>query len=328
MYGGYVHPRDVVDFESRWLRFEFTPEELQAAQDRQSQWQANALASAQADALAQASNAEQNSTSTVTSSATSSNASATQTIDPSGSTAVATTAKPVGVETAASSPLVPVVSPNTAPPAPDLRDARLDAALKTRLATPLVVRVQILVDRDLAERMPNWLDYSQQLTQAANNSLGPQLGMRLDLVGISRLHGNLATDDFDAIVGAKTLIDPDLQIALSAKSWHVGEAPAFGKWPALPGQSNAASMVLPSTAGAHLPHLWPLLFGVGRAMGAAAPLVQTEPSWMSPQFIAPTAGEAAVWPLDFASRSAILSRKDLSFEHLGPDTGGKGQQAP
>ncbi len=196
----------------------------------------------------------------------------------------------------------------------------LEGDLAARLALPVTVGIEVLVDQELIDAHPDWIDYVQRTVSEASQIYQTQFGITLDLVGVGRWP--VAT----AGMGADALLD-DLR-ARPRQSGQVlvgftgrpldGSTSGRSETPTADSPFNGARAVVYAIPGNQRQHLRTLLHELGHLFGALDVVDPDDPayaagSWMS---YSRMRDRVAPW-IDAENRRRILERKDRPFR---PDT--------
>lgn len=184
--------------------------------------------------------------------------------------------------------------------------------LQYRLSELLKVRVKLVVDAELLDRRPDWIDYAQRHVAWASPLLERQLGVQLDLRGVvawPRAWSN--GQDALAALNQVSREDVDLVLALGGRS--VATPKQIDVGPAL-GFSHAPAAFAFANPGSRAPHLRSLLRAVTQAMGGD-PVGD------------PQVGDDTPIAFSASDRRIILDRKHLPFARA-PEAPPAPEEAP
>jgi hypothetical protein len=209
---------------------------------------------------------------------------------------------------------------------PATRADPLEGELARLHATPVKVRIAVVVHDDLVEHQPAWIDYVQRTVARASQIWQAQFGIELELVGVSRWSGvgedatagDLLGDvesRIDHRVGPTGPEEADILVGFTHRSFDSRLASQHA--PPLPDGAeawNGTAAVVYATPSHHDAHLRTLLFELGRLYGARpiegpSDAAYLSGSWMS---YAPTA-ETRPPSIDATNRARVLERKQKPF---------------
>ncbi len=229
-------------------------------------------------------------------------------------------AKPIPPQPVVTPTPTPVVTPEPAPkPGPAALATVTDPVpltlastlplpddLHGRMAEPVRVRVNVLVDPELVDRRPDWIAYVQRNIAWASQVLETQVGVRLELRGVSvwpgPANGQLADLQRRDRGGA------DLLLGFTTQGFTASSAVA-------PGESNLGAALVQQNPASRAPHLRGLLHAVGASLGAAAVTDPASDAARTGSFMADVSTPDSVpLALDADSRRRILERKSLPFQ--------------
>lgn len=202
----------------------------------------------------------------------------------------------------------------TPPSVPEIRVDPLEGELARLHATPMKVRVEVLVHDDLVEHTPAWIDYVQRTVARASQVWQVQFGIELELVGVRRW--STAEDTFSPdqlLEDLEALRGPGADIVLGFSQRAFDDRVASQAAP-IPEAFNGTAAVVYATPGHRDAHLRTLLYEVARLFGASAiddpkDAAYTSGSWMS---YAPVAEAQTPW-IDATNRARVLERKQKPF---------------
>lgn len=224
---------------------------------------------------------------------------------------------PAPEDPGASPPAEPSPS-DVAGPAP--KADPLGEDLATRLALPVKVSMKVLVDHELIEARPNWIDYVQQTVSQASVVYETQFGIELELVSVGRwpvaIEG-MSSDELIEDLESRPREGADVLVGFTDRplDGHIG---GKAQLPAREDPFNGAYAIVYATPGRSYPHLRTLLHELGHLFGAEdvidpAAAEYRAGSWMS---YANVPESQAPW-IDAANRAVILERKDKPFRPAG-----------
>ena len=238
-------------------------------------------------------------------------------------------------------PRAPEVQPQPAPPAPEAQPQPepqaqvdpLDDALTSRLGVPVSVGVKVLVDDELIEQHPDWIDYVQRTVSRASSIYEKQFGVSLELVSVGRWGvptDGMSSDELLEDVEARPREAAQIVVGLTGRPLDDRTAgKAFT--PDVDNPYNGSAAVVYAHRGQHNEHVRGLLHELGHLFGALDITDPTDPgyqsgSWMS---YAPVQAGLAQW-IDPDNRARILARKDKPFAPQGSmkATGTPPQETP
>lgn len=229
-----------------------------------------------------------------------------------------TSAPPVSVATPA--PVGPTANaPVDAPTAPPAKVDAVTGALADRLALPVRVKVKVLVDDELVQAHPDWIDYVQRNVDRASAIYREQFGITLELASVGRwpiATAGLGSGQLLADLRARPRESADVLLGLTNRPLDnriAGEA----ETPDTDSPFNGTRAVVYAVPKLHDPHLSTMLHEFGHIFGALDVTNPDDPafkagSWMS---YAPIDPARAPW-IDADNRARVLARKDKPF---GPD---------
>jgi hypothetical protein len=204
----------------------------------------------------------------------------------------------------------------TLPPEPQAEVPVLGGDLAQRLALPVTVQVKVLVDPELIEQQPAWIDHVQRTLSRASQVYQEQFGISLELAAVGKWPVATAGMDVDELlqdISNRPREGADILLGLTNRPQE-GSTTGRGETPAADDPFNGAYGVVYAVPQQDNPHLRTLLHEVSHMFGA---LDVTEPSdaawqaasWMSYAPVRPT---QTPW-IDAENRRRVLDRKDKPF---------------
>lgn len=192
----------------------------------------------------------------------------------------------------------------------------LQGGLADRLALPVTTHVKVLVDQELIDQQPAWIDYVQRTVSQASLVYDKQFGIELELVSVGRWP--VATDGMSAqelLEDLETRSREGADVLLGFTNRPLdGRTAGKGETPTGDSPFNGAYGVVYATPRHQNAHLRTLLHEVGHMFGALDIVDPENPDWRAGSWMsyAPVGESQAPW-IDAENRRRILERKDKPF---------------
>jgi hypothetical protein len=199
---------------------------------------------------------------------------------------------------------------------PEPRTDPLAGDLAQRLATPVTVRVKVLVDRELMEQQPAWIDHVQRTVSQASTIYDKQFGVQLRLAGV--VEWAVATEGMSAEelledVRSRPREGADILLGFTNRPLDDHKA-GIADTPEPDNPFNGAYGVVYANRGHRNPHLRTLLHEIAHLFGASDITDPEDSDWAAGSWMsyAPVPSNQAPW-IDADNRARVLHRKDRPF---------------
>jgi hypothetical protein len=222
---------------------------------------------------------------------------------------------PTPVDTGTTPTPTPTPVPTIVPP-PEPKTDPLEGPLAQRLATPVTVRVKVLVDQELMDQQPAWIDYVQRAVSQASNIYEKQFGIELELAGVmqwSVATAGMSADELLDDVRSRPREGADILLGFTARPLDDTSA-GIADTPAENSPFNGAYGVVYAMPGHRNAHVRTLLHEVAHLFGAGDITDPANADWVAGSWMsyAPVPETQAPW-IDAANRARVLERKDKPF---------------
>lgn len=209
------------------------------------------------------------------------------------------------------------------PPAPTESDVPvqtvpdpLEGDLAARLALPVTVGIKALVDQELIDAHPDWIDYVQRNVSEASLVYEKQFGIEIELVSVGRwpvATAGMGADELLADLHERPREAAQILVGFTGRPLD-GSTSGRAETPTEDSPFNGAYAVVYAVPGNRQQHLRTLLHEVAHLFGALDVADAQDPayqagSWMSYSRVR---DQIAPW-IDAENRRRILERKDRPF---------------